>query len=146
MNRARRIALALAALVFAACHVGPQVEQMDVARKPFGAMIDVELKSQAKKTKLQGELLEVRDDGLIILKEKEAGTTARLLLIPWTRIKRAGASELPGIAVRTSHGDRQRNASIEELRNVSRFPQGLTSDLTRQLMSHYGQTTLDTIE
>ena len=146
MSRVRHTVLVSALLALAACHVGPQGEQTDIGRQPYGAMIDVEIGARGEKTRRQGELLEVRDDGLVILMDTEADAAERMALIPWARIKRASASELPGIAVRTSQGDSQRKASIEKLRNVSRFPQGLTPDLANQLLAHYGQTTLDTIE
>ena len=139
---------ALVVAVLAACHVGPQIDQKNIGRQPQGASVVVELteKAQSKRIEHSGELLEVRDDGLVVLTEKDAQNDSRIILIPWGKVYRARASDLPGIAVRTSQGDSQRRASTDELRNVSRFPQGLSPELTDQLLTRYGQPTVDTVD
>ncbi len=135
-------------LLVAACHVGPQIDQSGLGRQPQGAKVDVELttKTKSKRVERRGELLEVRDDGLVILGRQDADNGPRVVLIPWQMIYRASASDLPGIAVRASQGDSQRQASTEELRNVSRFPQGLSAELMSQLLGRYGQSTLEAIQ
>jgi len=144
----RTLAVFLAALAVAACHVGPQVNKSDLGVSAYGANVDVELtrKVRAKRVEYNGELLEVRDDGLLILTHEEVDTDPRIALIPWSTIYRAGTSDLPGIAVRMSQGDSQRKASTDKLRNVSRYPQGLSPGLTDRLLARYGQSNPDTLE
>ena len=138
----------LAILLIAGCHVGPQVDQSDIGRKPHGASVIVQLKAKpmAKKAEHQGELLEVRDDGLVLLREEGVSGMPRVVLIPWGSVYRASASDLPGIAVRTSQGAAQRETSTEALRNVSRFPQGLSPTLAERLLAHYGQSKIETLD
>jgi len=142
------LALALAILPIAGCHVGPQIEQTDLGRKPHGAAVVVQLKAKpmAKKAEHQGELLAVRDDGLVLLKEEGVSGAPRIVLIPWNIVYRASAIDLPGVAVRTSQGAAQRGKSTETLRNVSRFPQGLSPTLAGQLLARYGQSEVKTLE
>lgn len=142
------VALALAILTTAGCHVGPQIDQTDLGRKPHGAAVVVQLKAKpmAKKAEHQGELLEVRDDGLVLLEEEGVSGAPRIVLIPWDNVHRASASDLPGIAVRTSQGAAQRATSTEALRNVSRFPQGLSPTLAGQLLARYGQSEVETLD
>lgn len=148
MSAWRTLAVFLAAPALAACHVGPQVDKSDLGVSAYGANVDVELsrKAGAKRVEHNGELLEVRDDGLLILTHEEADIDPRIALIPWSTIHRAGTSDLPGIAVRMSQGDSQRKASTDKLRNVSRYPQGLSPELTGRLLARYGQSKPDTLE
>ena len=148
MSTSKLLMVALAATWLSACHVGPQIDETDLGRQPHGASVVVELaeKAKAKRIEHRGELLDVRDDGLVVLVSEVSEAGPRIVLIPWSKIHRASASELSGIAVRTSQGGNQRKASIEELRNVSRFPQGLSPELIERLLTRYGQTALDTIE
>lgn len=148
MSARRQLALALVMLALSACHVGPQVEQTDVGRKPYGADVVVQLKEKAnsKRVEHSGELLEVRSDGLVVLAGKDAEDEARIIFVPWSRIYRAAANDLPGIAVRTSQGESQQEASTADLRNVSRFPQGLSPELTNQLLAHYGQSAIQKVD
>ncbi len=148
MSTSKLLMVALAATWLSACHVGPQIDDTNLGRQPHGASVVVELaeKANAKRIEHRGELLDVRDDGLVVLASEASEAGPRIVLIPWSKIHRASASDLSGIAVRTSQGDNQRNASIEELRNVSRFPQGLSPELIERLLIRYGQTALDSIE
>lgn len=135
-------------LLVAACHVGPQIDQTNLGRQPQGANVVVELttKIKSKRVEHSGELLEVGDDALVLLSQKNAQNASRIVLIPWRKIHRASTSELPGIAVRTSQGASRRQASTEELRIVSRFPQGLSPQLMSQLLARYGQSTPEAVE
>lgn len=142
------MALAIALLLLASCHVGPQIAESDLGQQPHGANLLVELKEKtgSKRIEYRGELLDVRDDGLVVAVDDDADNGIRVALIPWGRIYRASTTDPSGISVRTSWRESYREASTAELRNVSRFPQGLSPELTSRLLSHYGQSTLDTIE
>ncbi|MGI9233969.1 MAG: hypothetical protein ACR2RD_10100 [Woeseiaceae bacterium] len=148
MSTCSRLTFAIAVMLLASCHVGPQIEQSDLGRHPQGASILVKLPKTpgSKKIEYRGELLDVRDDGLVIVVEDDTDEGIRVVLIPWGKIDRVRPTDLPGIEVRASQGKRMRAASTEELRNVSRFPQGLSPELTTNLLRHYGQSTLETIE
>ena len=140
--------LVLASLLIAACHVGPEIEYSNLGRDPKGASVQVQLttKTGGKRTKHRGELLEVRDDALVVVVPEPTAAGARLVRIPWNLIYRVKAVDLPGIAVRTSQGDAKRADSTDKLRIVSRFPQGLTAEQSDQLLAHYGQSAMVTIE
>lgn len=148
MRTCSRLAIVVAVLLLASCHVGPQIVESDLGRHPQGADVLVELieKAGSKRIEYRGELLDVRDDGLVVAIDDDADEGIRVGLIPWGKIHRASTTELPGIAVRTSQGASQREASTAELRNVSRFPQGLSPELMTRLLLHYGQSTLGTFE
>lgn len=136
--------------MLAACHVGPQVDEAgsDLGRQPQGAYVTVAMnrKVDGQRTEHQGELLVVRDDGLVILTPKIEPNDSSVVLIPWSTIYRARANERPKYSVLTSKGDSQLAASIDKLRLLSRFPQGLSVELTEQLLAHYDQAALGTLE
>lgn len=150
MSALRVLLLALTGTVLAACHVGPQIDDADpyLGRQPQGAQVIVNMnkKADGRRIEYHGELLDVRDDGLVVLAPKNEQSDASVVLVLWSEIYRTRASELPGFAMRTTQGGSQRKSSIEELRNVSRFPQGLSARLTEQLLAHYGQTAFGSLE
>jgi hypothetical protein len=84
---------------------------------------------------LSGELIEVRDTGIVVLADQ------KLRFLPYTDIRYSKVDQY------SSYGPiSQRKApkpdAKEQLRLLSRFPQGLTPELTRQLLDAYGQTEL----
>jgi hypothetical protein len=121
--------LTLLALV-AACPIGPTVESFTPARSPHGIAANIRLRDRAK-TQIVGELLEVRDSTLLILRD-----TTRVLLIP-IRAIRTGSFPKRGTLI--TDGDLTRG-DREKLRLVSRFPAGLRPELEAQLLAAYGQT------
>jgi hypothetical protein len=131
-----------------ACHVGPQLDQTGIGRQPHGANVTVEItrKNEHKRTKHDGELVDVRDDGLLIAIRSDANDDPRMAFVPWNIIYGAKATDWSGFAMRSSYGETRRAESIEKLRTISRFPQGLSPELLGQLLAHSGQTTVDTIE
>jgi len=132
----------------AACHVGPQIENKDIARQPYGAnvLVAVAREGKSKTMKHRGELLEVRDDGLVIAAVTETDGKPRVVMIPWALIDRAKATDLPGIETRQSYRERQRADTREKLRNVSRYPQGLPPEIMDKLLASYGQATIESVE
>lgn len=148
MRAWRQYALAAALSVIAACHVGPQVDKTDLGVKPQGANAVVALtgKARTKKVEYEGELLDVRGAGVLMLIQGTTELDPRIVLIPWDRINRAATTDKPVIVVRPTHGEKQRRTATDNLRNVSRFPQGLSAELTNRLLARYGQSALDTIE
>src|SRR2546423_12871031 len=121
--------LTLLALV-AACPIVPTVESFTPARSPQGIAANIRLNDRAK-TQIVGELLEVRDSTLLILRD-----TTRLLLIP-IRAIRTGSFPKRGTLIidgNLTRGDR------EKLRLVSRFPAGLRPEVESRFLAAYGQT------
>jgi len=148
MMRFKATALIAVAVLIGACHVGPQLDQTGIGRQPHGANVTVETtrNNNKKRTEHDGELVDVRDDGLLIAVRTDENDDPRVAFVPWNVIYSAKANDWSGFAMRRSQGDTQRAESIEKLRTISRFPQGLSAGLLGQLLAYYGQTTVDTID
>ena len=85
--------------------------------------------------KLSGELIEVRDDAIVLLADQ------KLRLLPYTAILSSAADQTSSrysISKRTVP-----KPDVQAyLRRLSRFPQGLTPELMRHLLDAQGQTEL----
>jgi hypothetical protein len=110
-------------LLLAACMVGTRAQNYQPAKGPAGATINLELTDRQK---LSGELLAVEDTSLLVLRGKE------LVRVALPRIRRASA---PRVGFRTRMNDRIR----EQLRLISRYPQGVTPELEARLLQAYNQ-------
>lgn len=125
----RASAVAIIAWAVLACHVGPSTRTWAPANGPHGIAADLRL----KRSRVQGELLEVQDSALLVLRDE------RVVLVPLAAI-RVGAFSQRGALIwdgRTSAG------TLPRLRLVSRFPAGLTPEIRARLLAAYGQTTPD---
>lgn len=70
-------------------HWGPRADRLGELVQPTGVMVDVELRgSGSAPRQLTGELLEVRDDGLLLL-------THEIVLVPFTSLDRIDLREHP---------------------------------------------------
>jgi hypothetical protein len=121
-------AVALASLA-SGCSYGMTAERFTPAHEPAGAVVEL----QTGAGPLSGELIEVADSGLVVL----AGKTLRR--VPYSAIS-SGHLAQTKITVDAAHipqGDRR-----ERLRLLSRYPQGLTPELLRALLTAYGQAEL----
>lgn len=115
-----------ALLVAAACYHGPNLATFQTALRPDGIGAELHLRD----TTIAGELLEVQDTALIVL------TAGRVVLVPVAAIRR-GTFVQRGTVV----GDGYNNArALAELRNLSRFPGGMTPEIRARLLAIYGQT------
>jgi hypothetical protein len=83
--------------------------------------------------RLQGELLEVRDDGLMVLHGRE------IVVVLFRTIRRGEFEQMP---VRIGGGREPSARSRERLRLVRRFPHGLAPEAKERLLSFHGQTEL----
>ena len=144
----RATALIVITTLIGACHVGPQLDNTSIGRQPYGANVAVEVtrKDEKKRTEHTGELVEVQEDGLLIAIRSDASDDPRIAFVPWIMVYSAKATDWPGFAMRNSQGDTQRAESIEKLRTISRFPQGLSAELLDRLLANSGQTAVDNIE
>ena len=113
------------------CTFGPTARTYRPAQTPKGVYMRVE----TGQGKLSGELIEVRDAGIILLVDQ------KLRLLPYTAI-------LSSVVDQTSSHYSISKQTVPKpevqgyLRLLSRFPQGLTPELMRQLLDAYGQTEL----
>ena len=121
-----------AALMSSACRIGGTAAKLEPAAIPQGVSISVATKSG---TSYSGELLEVRDGGVVILL-----TDGKVAFIPWDAT--AGATTPLVTEVRTSYGSGQRPGA--EVRNnlviLSHFPQGMTPEIQAKVLAAHGQS------
>jgi hypothetical protein len=118
-----RIAFVAPALILlGACMVGATGKSYAPATGPAGAMVDLELND---KKKVSGELLAVEDSTLLLLWNQD------LFRVPVDRIRRGHAPKV-SFTGRTLNGDLR-----ERLRLISRYPQGVSSELEARLLEVY---------
>jgi len=128
------------------CQVGPRIDELEQARRPEGATTTIKLHyGFAEGDELKGELLEVQEKGLLLnASERGQGkaVTRRLVFVPYTAaidIK----LDTPGVrAIFEADTEGGRVLHQEQLRLLSRFPQGLSAPLLEQLLEAQGQKTV----
>lgn len=119
--------LALSALV--ACSFGPRASSFAPATEPDGVTAEV----QSRDTSFHAELLAVSDTGLLLLR----GRT--IVYAPYRVIRHASFDQL---AVELPNGESPDSADRQQLRLVSRFPQGASAERVRALLAGYQQDSL----
>jgi hypothetical protein len=145
MNPTLRRSLAvLWLLALPGCVTGPRPDALPPARTGQG--VDVEfstLPTPDGRTyeRLRAELLEVRTNALLVRHQQVQRES--LLLVSYRLIADARFEDLPRL--RFGDGAAPSHAQREELRLLSRFPQGVSESLLRDLLTAYDQDTLRTI-
>ena len=131
---------ALVATPLFGCHLGPRLDRYPVAVRPEG----VTVAASGRHGSIQGELLEVRDAGVVLLVTPVGGGASRVVLLPYVAIREA---RLLGLHKNDTLRDGQPPAAgqRQRFRKLSRFPQGLSEELMRQLLDAYGQAELERI-
>jgi hypothetical protein len=135
MNKKPRLTLLLLAFsalgTLQAClhHYGTKVESFPPAHSPNGVIGEV----VTTRTNYKGEVIEVRDTGIVIL---AAGT---FRFVSYSAII---SSHFDGIGGPISSKKIPSSQSRERLRLVSRFPQELTPEILQKLLSANAQTEL----
>ncbi len=115
--------------------LGPTARSFPPATGPAGV--------RATLTTSQGvfdaEVVEVRDAALLVLRGDN-----RLVLVPYTAIQRGEFDQMRRLRIE----GRQplERPHLEQLRLVSRYPQGVSPELLRTLLAAYGQRELEEIE
>jgi hypothetical protein len=136
----RVLLLALLAAAAAGCHYGPRIETFEPARSPEGIHVKLDLQAGATVSEISGELLAVREDGLLLNVPTDRGATfrspRRVTLVAYRYVRKVDARPLSDQSPATSVADR------ETLRRLSRFPQGLSTELLDALMVTQDQTAL----
>jgi hypothetical protein len=122
----------LLALVFGAvgCRVGPDPAGSPAARSPRGLL--VELRLTASEEAISGELIEVRDEGLVVLSSRQ------FVLVPFAALQSARSQSGPR-RVRIRGSDVE---GFEGWAAFSRHPYGLTEAQFNELLRLEGQAEL----
>jgi len=125
------------------CHYGPQINDLETARRPEGAEVTVHLSGgESKENSLRGELLDVRQDSVLVnvWAEPEKGFASSRVVtqIDYKYIAEVSAGDFG----RLEPGNRAEDADRARLRRVSRFPQGLSPELLTELLKAQGQQSL----
>lgn len=114
---------------------GKSGKDLAVASQPGGAQVTVTLGGRA----YTGELLAVRDDGVIVVTERQ------LSYFPFASLGGLVVAQMDN-DYRLSAGERPASAKLRRLRIVSHFPQGLTPEIERRLLAEIGQAALVTVQ
>ena len=124
----RLTALAAAALLLAGCVIGPSGQTF----KPAMSAAGVEARLRFRKGELRGELIEVRDTGLVIAPRGD------VVYVPFTviRASRFAQTNLASLGGVPSPQTRER------MRLLSRFPNGLPPDQLERFLASRGQQSL----
>jgi hypothetical protein len=144
MRTLRCALLVLASAALWACHVGPRIADLTAPRQPAGAHVVIELDASRHGRSREGELIAVRDDGVIVALPS-TGSKQQLTLIDWKAIYRLTARSLPGFGATPAQNGAPSAGDIDKMRLVSRYPQGLSPALTADLLAAYQQQSLDTL-
>ena len=121
-------ALFATALIAVGCAIGPSEKNFKPAISPAG----VEARLRFRRGELRGELIEVRDSGLVVAPPGD------VLFVPFTAIRAATFAQttlapapgIPGPQVR------------ERIRLLSRFPNGLSPDQLERFLASRGRQSL----
>ena len=136
------VSIAALACLANGCSFGVTAGKYNPAQQPGGVTVVVE--TGQGQPEIRGELIEVRDAGIVVLTFRTQNTPQsglELRLLPYTAILTSKVSQTESryaISKRMAPKPEVR----ERLRLLSRFPQGLTPELTQQLLAAYGQTEL----
>jgi len=124
-----RHAAPLVAFALAGCPLGTGAGNFQPANGPAGITVELRATNGAQ---LTGELLEVRDTALLVLAD------ARMRLVPFRVIKRASFHQRGEL----DFADDSPATPTQrlEIRQVSRFPAGLSPDLLKKMLQLHGQT------
>src|SRR5687768_9850597 len=124
--RATGIAIVMALSGLSACTLGSRPGSFGPATSPRGIETRLILQAAA----IAGELVSVSDSGLIVL-----ASDRRLVHAHWAAVRRATFRQVRA----TVEGGRAPDvATRERLRLVSRFPQGMSPELTTRLLESLG--------
>ena len=113
------------------CQVGPRAENFPYAQNPQG----IKTSLLFGESRFEGELLEVRENEMVVLGEDRV-----LFLVPFTAIQRGTFDRRRHLLI--ERGAIPSPEHREQLRLLSRFPQGIDESLEKRLLEAYGQTEL----
>ena len=148
MNVMNRVGLIFVAVSMSACHVGPQIKDLDLAHNPDGATVEVQvLASEGRdKLKFEGELLEIRSDGIIFSGAAANDSADEVIFVAWRRAARVKATKFGGYSAAIGRSIEWAPETKERFRLISRFPQGISSELMDSLLVAHRQEQLRRFE
>jgi hypothetical protein len=120
--------------------MGPRLDRYPVAVRPEG----VTVAASGRQGSIQGELLEVRDTAMVLLVTPVGGGAARVVLLPYAAIREARLLDMDKKDM-LRDGQPPAASQSQRFRRLSRFPQGLSEALLRQLLDAHGQAELERI-
>jgi len=148
MNVMNRVGLIFLAVSMSACHVGPQIKDLDLANNPEGATVEVQvLPTEGRdKLKFEGELLEIRDDGIVFSGTSADDAADEVIFVAWSRATRVRATEFGGYKAEIGRSLEWSAETKERFRLVSRFPQGISPEIMDSLLAAHRQEELRRFE
>ena len=121
-------------LIVAGCMFGPRAELYPSATRPGGMKAALDAGGQM----LDAEVLAVQDTALLVLSGAQ-----EVILVPYRTIRAGTFEDARGVVIRRrAPGAAARN----RLRLLSRYPQGVSPDLLRALLSAHGQSDLRVVQ
>ncbi|MBW2369660.1 MAG: hypothetical protein JRH15_17450 [Deltaproteobacteria bacterium] len=151
----------LLSLTITGCHFGVQVKDFKPAHSPQGVEIKLKLyRNIIDGDIITGELLEVRDDGLLLNVVKDRNSlkdTRRVVFVPYAIITSDEAVQMGNSkvaskrmkAISATSRKESKKKTDEDTRNmlrlVSRFPQGVSPELMTTLLSAHGQEDVEVL-
>ena len=148
MNIMNRAGLIFVAVSMSACHVGPQIKDLDLAHNPEGATVEVQvLASEGRdKLKFEGELLEIRNDGIIFSGAAANDSADEVIFVAWSRAARVKATQFGGYSAAIGRSLEWNSETKERFRLISRFPQGISPEMMDSLLVAHRQEQLRRFE
>jgi len=113
------------------CSIGGRVDRFAPAKQPEGVAVALALRGGRR---AQGELLAVQDTALVVLAQDS------VTLVPYRAVVSGQFSPVGELIETPPAPD-----FATRLRLVSRFPQGLSSDLLARLLAAHGQSALKVV-
>ena len=141
MNSPIKAGLSLAIISLSACHLGPQIKDLDLANNPEGATVKVQVLPAEGRHKLEfdGELLEIRDDGIVFSGTAVADGVDEVVFVAWGRAARVRATEFGGYRAEIGRSLEWSDETKERFRLISRFPQGISPEIMEGLLAAHRQ-------
>ena len=141
MNSGIKVGLSLAVLSLSACHVGPQIKDLELANNPEGATVEVQVlpADGRDKLKFEGELLEIRDDGIVFSGTSADDAADQVIFVAWSRATRVRATEFGGYRAEIGRSLEWSDETKERFRLISRFPQGISPEIMEGLLAAHRQ-------
>ncbi len=150
-----RLTCLLLSMLLNGCQLGPRIDEFEQARRPEGITTTIELRSGFnERGRLEGELLEVQEHGLL-LNAREihngGGVERRLVFVPFVAMADIDLDQLNRKVLDDYDEETQEDVSTrrvyqrDQLRLLSRFPQGLSAPLLERLLEAQGQSAVDVI-
>ena len=148
MNLVIKVGQSLVLVALSACHVGPQIKDLDLANNPEGATVEVRVlpANGQDKQKFEGELLEIRDDGIVFSGAGSDDTDDELIFVAWSRAARVRATEFGGYRAEVGRSLEWSAETKERFRLISRFPQGISPEIMDGLLAAHRQEELRRFE